>query len=125
MQNRNSIRVLIAIAAVPAIFLAGCGTRGAQKLITQRLDNLHQTVMLAEKREAERPEKINRLLGLLAQRHERDVAQIGYLPTELERILQQEADRWEQNLPSHERCIREKLQGNIGNIERTLPKMLF
>ena len=125
MPQRTHIRVLIAMVVVPAIGLAGCQAINDSKRITQRLDNLRRTVTMTEKLESEHPEKLDRLWGLLARRHEHDGTQAAKIPAELERALRQEASRWEKNLPIRERRIREMLQGNVGNIERTLPVMIF
>ena len=88
-------------------------------------ESLRHTVSILEGQEAKRTARLDRLLGLLARRHARDVAQVHKLPAKLEQACRQEARRWEQNRPIHERRIREQSQGNVGNIERTLPEMLF
>jgi len=125
ITKRTLMRVLIASASVPAIMSAGCQTTADRERVVHRMDNLQKTVTIIEQQEAERPTKLGKLLTVLANRHERDMANAGQLPAEFERFLRQEICRWEQHLPIHERRIREQMQGNVENIERTLPAMLY
>jgi len=125
MRIRKRVQVLIAMVAVPVAWSAGCGTTSDQKRITRRQENLRHTVTIFEERESACAERLDHLSATLARRHARDVAQADKVPVELDRALQQEWRRWEQSQPTHERRIREKLLGNVGNIEQTLPKMLF
>jgi len=123
IQKRVAFRLLAAMATAIVIFPIGCDTT-YHEYFTERLDNLQRTATVIETLESEQP-KLDRLLTIIENQHKRDVAQMEKLPAELERLLEQDVSWWERNLPIHERRLHEMMRGDVGNIERTLPKMLY
>lgn len=117
--------IMMMAAAILPVLTFGCAAPSHQQCVKDRLDSLHQTASVMGKLEAEQPKKIDRPLAWLADQHERDVDNTSRMPAELERLLRQEVFWWEQNLPGHERRFNKMMQGDVDNIESTLPRMLY
>lgn len=120
--TRATIAGLVAGLFVQA--LAGCDNPVLRERWARREENLARTAKWLAELEADRQERLQRACDLLADQHQRDLANTRQIPALIQARHKQDVDRWQESLPRHRERFDEQMRGDLANIERTAPKFL-
>jgi hypothetical protein len=118
-MGRACIIIFGLIAA--GVALSGCESPALKERFARRERNLDYTFRILADMEERRDGNLDHTGRLLAGMHDRDVANSRENPDRLRRWIQADFDRWDRNLPGHEKRFDRLMAGDPANIERTLP----
>jgi hypothetical protein len=107
-----------------AAMLVGCGNPALRRKVEHREANLHRTAALLSGLEDGRTQKMQDTIDLLADQHQRDVANNQQNPGRIMKSMADDLQRWEEVKPVHRQHIAEELEGDPANLDRTLPEIV-
>lgn len=109
---------------LPAWLLVGCQDPAFQENVDHREANLRRTAADLSALETGRVAKMQATIDLLADQHERDIANNRQNPAVIRQWWDDDLQQWEEAKPVHRQRIAEQLEGDPANIKRTLPEIV-
>lgn len=120
----NRILAISTAMIMLAGLLAGCQNPELEARWDQREDNLARTVAVIEKIESRRDDRLARTLAMLDEMYQRDVYNTARQEDRINQWWADQEEQWRRKQVYYDRIITDQLDGDVPNIERTLPLIL-
>ena len=117
-----------ALLLLTAGLLVGCespANREIEKNFVRRGDNLRKTTGWFIESEQRRPGNLQKTAGFIEEQYRHDVQKTFVdNPATMENWLNEEFKHWQERQPAYLKGVGDELAGDLGSIERTIPKII-
>ena len=116
---------LTLLTATLALACTSCGNKQIENNFTRRCGNLSKTAGWLVEYEQQRPAKLEKTARVMDQQYRHDVQKTFVdNPATMTEWWNEEFRRWEERQPRYLKAIGAELAGDLGSLERTIPKFI-
>ena len=123
IRQKHGLRWLLLGAGL--MVLAGCNEAASRRQIDRRVGNIEATCKQLRQAEAARPNSLAWTLQTLRDQHRRDTEACANNASRVDKMVEDEFERWNKRQPAYHKAIEKQLQGDCEGIGRTAPQMAW
>jgi hypothetical protein len=117
--------VLALLTATLGLACTSCGNQAIENNFNRRCGNLRKTTGWLVEYEQQRPAKLEKTVRVIDQQYRHDVQKTFVdNPATMDKWFNREFDRWQERQPLYLKAIGNELAGDLGSLERTIPKFI-